>query len=87
MAKFPRSPSFRSFKAAGVAANVTPTEFQFYFVDNEPDEVDTGDGQTQAAEIHLSPKIQAEVVINRDIAKWIYDFLTPHFKSTEESHQ
>ena len=69
--------NFRIVNASGVYVTPTPTELRLFFVAEEPTKGDTGD-EKQPAGIQVAPHIQAEIVISRDLARWIRDYLNAY---------
>ena len=82
MVEIPKGASFRSVHASGVYVTPTPTELRFFFVSVEPTKGDTG-GEKQPPGIQMAPHIQAEIVVGRDLARWIRDYLNAYLVQPE----
>lgn len=62
----------------------SPTEYRFLFISNELLEADTGE-VSQPATFSQVPHIQAEIVMGKDLAGWIWKYLDSFFKPKEAS--
>lgn len=59
-------------------------ELRMLFVNVEPVEAQTESGESkQETIIQEIPHIQAEVIVNRELAKWIRDYLNTYLKQSE----
>ena len=84
MPKILKGTNFRSIHASGVYVTPSPTELRIFFVNQEPSEADTGDSERPTM-IQEVPHIQAEVVISRELATWIRDYLNAYLATPEAS--
>lgn len=79
MVKILKSSDFRSVHAAGVYATSSDTELRFFFVNQEPIEAESGDEKNPAG-VKLAPHIQAEIIISRELAQWMRNYLNAYLE-------
>lgn len=82
MPKIEKSACFRSVSATGVYALPTEKELRLLFVGQEPVGIEMGDAEHQTL-ITQGPHIQAEIILNRELAQWIQKYLNEYLKPAE----
>lgn len=84
MAKIPKSSNFRTVYAAGVYVAASQTELRLLLVNNEAVEIETESGESkQETKIQEVPHIQAEIIMGKDLARWIRDYLNAYLAQSE----
>jgi len=68
--------------ASGVYITPNPTDVRIFFVDYEPTDADSGDDK-QPATVRELPHIQAEIIMGKELARWIRDYLNEYLKQPE----
>ena len=80
--KSQKSVNFRSITATGVYALPRENEIRFIFIGQEPFEIELQEERPPL--ITEGPHIQAELVLNRDLAVWLLRYLNEYLKPASE---